>query len=356
MNSKILNEIYHGQLKPWLISFDESILKETIREVSKIPTITLQGNENRLKLLLQPFPDLLKNAKPFVSGSFHHLSFTCPLSEPNNLQQHFFKAVIDAEILRYYNATLSNQLIKDPSLDVPFQIGVKSLKGIAVLANEINNELSEKEYEPNDLTYFTLEYLKNSLLCLYFSIQSNFKAHLSDVFESVSDFYMYNMDYDTEMVELKQVVLDKNNKPVVTVIKPSEPPKLSFGCKLKTHTALQSLFDDLCVDFNFLNEDKTSVETLVELLTSTEIIPNKIKIYLGCKTTVFVFIIDSIGKHFQRLTQTNIEKSMSFYSKEEQNKPAVLITSSNFSKSRGKSKMKTETQEAILETINRYFP
>jgi hypothetical protein len=48
---------------------------------------------------------------------------------------------------------------------------------------------------------------------------------------------------------------------------------------------------------------------------------------------------------------------MSFYSKEEQNKPAVtLITSSNFSKSRGKSKMKTETQEAILETINRYFP
>ncbi len=65
MNSKILNEIYHGQLKPWLISFDESVLKETIREVSKIQTNTLQGNENRLKRLLQPFPDLLKNVKPF---------------------------------------------------------------------------------------------------------------------------------------------------------------------------------------------------------------------------------------------------------------------------------------------------
>lgn len=356
MNSKILNEIYHGQLKPWLITFDERGLKETIREVNKIPTISLQGNENRLKRLLQSFPDILKSVKPFVNNSFHHLSFTCPLSEPNNLQQHFFKALIDAEILRYYNATLSNQLIKDPTLDVPFQIGVKSLKGIAVLANEINNELSEKEFEPNDLTYFTLEYLKNSLLNLYFSIQSNFKAHLSDVFESASDFYMYNMDNDAEIVELRQVVLDKNNKPVVTVIKPSEPPKLSFGFKLKTPTALQNLFDDLCVDFNFLNEDKTTVETLVELLTSTVIVPNKIKIYLGCKTTVFVFIIDSISKHFQRLTQTNIEKSMSFYSKEEQNKPAVLITSTNFSKSRGKSKMKTETQEAILTTIQKYFP
>lgn len=356
MNSKILNEIYHGQLRPWIISFDEREIKEAIREVNKIPTITLQGNENRLKRLLQSFPDILKSIKPFVNNSFYHLSFTCPLPVPNNLQQHFFKALIDAEILRYYNNTLSNQLIKDPALDVPFQIGVKSLKGIAVLANEINNELSEKEYEQNDLTYFTLEYLKNSLLNLYFSIQSNFKAHLSDVFESVSDFYMYNMDNDAEIVELKQVVMDKHNKPIVTVIKPSESPKLSFGYKQKIHTALQSLFDDLCVDFNFLNEDKTTVETLVELLTSNEIVPNKIKTYLGCKTTVFVFIIDSIGKHFQRLTQTNIEKSMSFYSKEEQNKPAVLIKSSNFSKSRGKSKMKTETQEAILETINRYFP
>ena len=132
MNSKILKEIYHGQLKPWLISFDERELKETVREVNKIPTNTLQGNENRLKRLLQSFPDLHKSVKSFVNNSFFHLSFTCPLSEPNNLQQHFFKALIDAEILRYYNATLSNQLIKDPSLDVPFQIGVKSLKGIAV--------------------------------------------------------------------------------------------------------------------------------------------------------------------------------------------------------------------------------
>lgn len=218
MNSKILNEIYHGQLKPWLISFDERELKVIIREVNKIPTTSLQGNENRLRRLLQSFPEILKSVKPFVNNSFYHLSFTCPLSEPNNLQQHFFKALIDAEILRYYNATLSNHLIKDPALDVPFQIGVKSLKGIAVLANEINNELSEKEFEPNDLTYFTLEYLKNSLLNLYFSIQSNFKAHLSDVFESASDFYMYNMDNDSEIVELRQVALDKNNKPVENTV------------------------------------------------------------------------------------------------------------------------------------------
>ena len=54
MNSKILNEIYHGQLKPWLFSLDERELKQTIREVSKMPSTTLQGLDNRLKTLLKP--------------------------------------------------------------------------------------------------------------------------------------------------------------------------------------------------------------------------------------------------------------------------------------------------------------
>jgi len=356
MNSKILNSIYHGQLKPWLFDLEERALKQTIREVSKVSITTLQGIENRLKMLLQAFPTLQQEIKPFTPNSLRQLSFNCPLQEPTTIQQHFYKAVIDAEVLRYYNATISNPLIKDHSLDVPFQIGEKSLKGIAVLINSINNELAEKEYQAEDLTYFSLEYLKNSLLILYFSIQENYKTYLPEVYENVADFYLYRMDNDDDIVELKQVLFDKYNKPIIQTNKVIEPPKLTFGFKGKNINQLQILFDDLCDDYNFLNEEKTQVETLIELLTSKEIIPGKIKVYLGCKTTVFVFIIDNLSKQFQRLTQTNIEKSMSFYSKEEQNKPAVLITSTSFSKTRGKSKMKTETQEEILATIQKYFP
>ncbi len=356
MNSKILNSIYHGQLKPWLFNLDERELKQTIREVNKIQNNTIQGNVNRLKALLQAFPTLHKAIEPIASNSLIQLSFSCPLQEPSTIQQHFYKAVIDAEVLRYYNATISNPFIKDHSLDVPFQIGEKSLKGIAVLANSINNELAEKEYQAEDLTCFSLDYLKNSLLILYFSIQENYKNYLPEVYETVEDFYLYKMDNDADIVELKQVLFDKNNQPIIQANKVIEPPKLSFGFKGKNINLLQTLFDDLSIDCNFLNEDKTKVETLVELLTSKEIIPGKISIYLGCKTTVFVFIIDNLNKQFQRLTQTNIEKSMSFYSKGEQNKPAVLITSTSFSKTRSKNKMKTETQEAILATIHKYFP
>ena len=65
---------------------------------------------------------------------------------------------------------------------------------------------------------------------------------------------------------------------------------------------------------------------------------------------------DNISKQFQRLTQTNIERSMSFWTKEDIKKPTTLITSTNFSKSRGKSKMRIELQEDILATIQKYFP
>jgi len=356
MNSKILNEIYHGQLKPWLFSLDERELKQTIREVSKMPSTTLQGLDNRLKTLLKPFPSLHKLIQPIITNSLKQLSFTCPLQDPTTIQQHFYKAVIDAEVLRYYNATINNPLIKDESLDVPFQIGEKSLKGIAVLINSINNELSEKEYQAEDLTCFSLEYLKSSLLILYFSIQEHFKSFLPDVYENVEDFYMYRMDNDSEIVEIKQLTFDKNNKPIITTSKPSEPPKLTFGWKKTDTSKLQALFDDLCVDYNFLNEEETSVETLVELLTEKEIVPGKYKIYLGCQTTEFVFIMDNLGKAFQRLSPTNIEKSMSFWSKGRANKKPTLINAENYFKTRSKNKIKEETKQEILTVIQKYFP
>lgn len=356
MNSKILNDIYHGQLKPWLFNLDDRELKQTIREVSKIPTSTLKGNEDRLKTLLQPFPTLHKVIQPLNINSFKSLSFSCLLQEPTTIQQHFYKAVIDAEVLRYYNATINNPLIKDQSLDVPFQIGEKSLKGISVLLNSINNELSEKEYQAEDLTCFTLEYLKSSLLILYFSIQEHFKSFLTDVYESVEDFYLYKMDNDSEIVEIKQLPLDKNKNPIITTSKSSEPPKLSFGWKKTDTSKLQALFDDLCVDYNFLNEEETSVATLVELLTEKEIVPGNYKIYLGCQTTEFVFIMDNLGKAFQRLSPTNIEKSMSFWSKGRANKKPTLINAENYFKTRSKNKIKEETKEEILTLIQKYFP
>lgn len=356
MNSKILNEIFHGQLKPWLFELEERELKQIIREVNKIPLSTLQNIDYKLKKLLQPFPTLLKTIQPLSSNSFQLLSFSCPMQEPTTIQKHFYKAIIDAEVLRYYNTTISNSLIKNMALDVPFQIGIKSLNGIAVLLNSINNELFESEYQEEDLTCFSLKYLRNSLLILYFSIQENFKPFLQDVYENVEEFYLHRMDNDSEIPEIKQLKFDKDVKPLLPETKSTEPPKLTFGWKKGDISKLQALFNDLCDDYNFLNEEVTSVETLLELLTEKDIVPRKYKIYLGCQTTEFVFIMDNLGKAFQRLSPTNIEKSMSFWSKGRANKKPNLINAENYFKTRSKNKMKEETKEEILSIIHKYFP
>jgi hypothetical protein len=357
MNSKILNSIYYGQLKPWLITFDsDRELKETIRTVSKMPFASISDYENRLKFLLQKLPSLQQSFNSLQLQILQPLNYATSLPEPSTLPQHFYKAIIEAEKIRYYNETLANPFIKDNALDVPYQIGEKSLKSIAILANELNNELVQKDIDITNLTHFTLLYLRNSLIELYFSIQEQFKEHLSDIYENIDDFYLYKMDDDTDKIVLKQITITNQNKPSIYLKTTPEKTKLSFGWKNGNKNSLISLFDDLCFDIGFLDEKKTSVDTLVELLISKDIEPGSINIYLACQTTEFVFVIDNLHNHFLRLTQTNIEKSKCFWTKEEHNKPPALITSSNFSKTRSKSKMKEEKKTEILDTISKYFP
>ncbi|MBK8623795.1 MAG: hypothetical protein IPN79_19085 [Saprospiraceae bacterium] len=352
MNSKILNSIYYGELKPWLINFDdERELKETIRAVSKMPFASISDYENRLKVLLQQLPSLQQSFSALKLQILQPLHYATSLPEPSSLPQHFFKAIIEAEKIRYYNETLANPFIKDNALDVPYQIGEKSLKGIAILANELNNELALKEFEANDLSYFSLLYLRNSLIELYFSIQESFKEHLSDVYENIDDFYLYKMDDDTDKIVLKQLSIGSTNFP--SQIKHStEKQKLSFGWKHNSISSLEGLFNDLCIDYTFLIETNTPIDTLIILLTSKDIKPGEHLIYLGCPTTLFVFVMDNLSKHFQRLTPTNIVASKSFITKT--NKEP--IKADNYYKTSSKSKIKEETKEAILDLIQKYFP
>jgi hypothetical protein len=357
MNSKILDSIFHGALKPWLISFEENALKEIVKNTRKSSIVSFQDNLARLKTLLCFTPELLPSVSTLPNEPLMQLSYGCTMPEPITIPQHYYKLLMDAGVINYFNATLNNPFIQDYALDVPYQIGDKCLKGIAVLANEVNNEIAALEPDSKDTTYFALNYLRNNLLVLYFSIQDTFEDNLTDVFDSLEDFYLYKMDNNSDIIELKQLSIG-NNGSMNTINKtlPITPPPLTFGGKQANRNNLQALFDDLCVDITFLDEEKTSVSTLVDLLLAKEIEPGSVNIYLACQTTEFVLVMDTIGKRFTKLTQTNIEKSKCFWTKEEHNKPPSLITSSNYSKSRSKSKMKDEKKKEILDTIHKYLP
>jgi hypothetical protein len=362
MNSEILNSILNGELKPWLISFDdERILKDIIKQVKNNPNETSLQVQSNLNALLKPFPALLKGLNFTPLEQLQPISFSSNLPAPVTLFNHYYKGIIDAEVARYFNATIHNPLIKDKALDVPFQIGHQSLKGIAGLCNQINNEIVERDFESNntaitDTAFFTLTYLRNSLLALYFAIQKPFEEHLKTTYNSYEDYALYCLDeanFEFSLIpnENVQQAIQPISKPKLT-----EPPKFSFCWKGGSIDNLQALFDDLCVDIKFLDEEKTSVKTLVELLTSRNIDAGTPHIYLGCRTTEFVIVMDAIGKHFQRLTQTTIEQSKCFWSKPATNKPSTLISSTTISKSRAKNKTKEEVISDKKATIDKHLP
>ncbi len=338
MNSKILNSIYYGELKPWLITFDnERELKETIRAVSKMPFASISDYENRLKVLLQQLPSLQHSFSALQLQILQPLHYSTSLPEPSTLPQHFYKAIIEAEKIRYYNETLANPFIKDNALDVPYQIGEKSLKGIAILANELNNVLVQKDIDNTDLTYFTLLYLRNSLIELFFSIQEQFKEHLSNVYDSFADFALYCLDENTLQIELTQKVIQKET----TSIASSNNEAFNFGFKGDVDK-LKNLIKVLCVHKNLLNEQLTSQEHLFELLTTKDINTKNYQIHFGCNTNLMTYILISFKKNFPKMTFANIGRSEIFITDNN-----TLVKASLLSNSKSNNDLSKQTKVEI---------
>lgn len=365
MEIQIFNSILFGSLKPWKVNqADAKSYSSFIKKANATQDII-----DRLNCLLEPNPELIlpKTTEIQLIQPFYSID----LPEYYDTLSNYYCLLINTESQRIFNVfKIFSDSLKHP-IDINHQTN-KILRKIKILLVQVLEEIEEignEETPPKNfnLTEFVLSYLEKNLFVLYFNIQAINEKHLVNII-SQKDFHVLELNQPIntlpEILELlpqthiqagnvkKQINIKVDNN---TTNKP-QTPKLSFGWKGNNKNTLHNLFDDLCIDINFLNEEKTTIENLVELLTAKEVVPSKINIYLGCKTTEFVFVIDNICKNFQRLTQTNIEKSKSFWTKEEIKKPSTLITSTNFSKSRGKTKMKGELKEEILATIQKHFP
>lgn len=371
MEIKILNSILFKELMPW--TFDAKgtkAIKEKIKKVgSKEPTTEAELVQ-QLQILLADYSDLSKwLAKQNTKGTSTLKNHCYAIDFPaySDAVSKFYNAVISLETLRVFNA-FNNKLQKySKKVDIVYHTTI-ALKNIKALTVNTVKEIKERGFEEapteqSSLPHFVLQLLRQHLTVLFFDIQELSIASI-DSPTSIENFYLIDLNLPKSSAnEVKQI---SKNIDIPNEILPNKIPlnrdttsssqKFSFGWKNGKVSQLQNLFDDLCVDYNFLDEERTSVEVLVNLLTAKDISTSESDIYLGCHTTEFVYIMDNISNHFQRLTPTNIEKSKCFWSKAKTNKKPTLITAENYFKTRSKSKMKTEIQENILDTIQKYLP
>ena len=370
MEIKILNSIIHKELRPWI--FENKNSSSISSRLSKVGNLAPKFDTDLVSLLnvlLVDFPDLTKwlaKQTPKTPNKLVYHSFEIDLPEYNDIYTKFYKTIITSETLRFYNAFFFKVAQYTEKVDIVYHTSL-ALKSIKALLLDVVRELKSRDYDPiesnpSDLVSFVLSLLRRELTILYFDIQKVGIEHLEYPI-SIEDFYILELGLSKSLsTELKIVATVSNESSpnnLSEVLKSNvkkAKPSLSFGWKYDSDTKLESLFDDLIIEINFIDEEKSTSEDLVQLLTSKNIEPFTTKIFLGCKTTEFVFVIDNISKHFKALNPTNIEKSRSFWTKPQTNKEPTLITVDNFYKTRSKSNIKEETKALILEIINKYFP
>ena len=361
MELKLLDSIMHGVLKPWkLDTTNKRRFNELVKSAKAVSPKTNAELFSQLNELLVDYPPVQKMLDNESKDNIplQQLLYQTTLPKYKDAVTHFYYLLIIEETLRFYNAVLLQAANWTELVDIRYQVG-KTLTNVRVLAKQVTTELNELNLKTtpdaqSNIVHFTLFYLKKSLIQLYFCIQEHFKASLSQK-TTIEDFYLQDLEEPIINIVYPVLVAKATTINHKQIDNKNYKDKLSFGWKNGKVTQLYGLFNELCNEIHFIDEERTSIENLVNLLIAKEIIPNETDIYLGCQTTEFVFIMDAISRHFQRLTPTNIEKSKCFWSKAVTNKNPTLITADNYFKTRKKSKIKNERQDNILATIQKYF-
>lgn len=347
----ILDAILHGPLKPWKIDIANTRrFVELVKNAKATPLKTVSDLSGKVSNLLTDFPTLQKivAVEPVGPIPLQPLRFDVELPKYINAVTHFYHLLITAETTRLYNTFLLQAGNWSDIVDIRYNVG-QTLTNIRVLAKQTGIELNERSYssvpdEQSDVVHFALYYLKHSLVQLYFCLQEHFKESL-DKITTLEDFYLLDLEEPiSKLIQLIPVILTENPEEEETVIKDQD--RLWFGFKDDLEK-LTIIIKQLCFQIELVNEDLSTPEDLLKVLTSKSLTPGCAKIHIGCETKHFRYCIDKLQPYFSNLTLSNIERSKIFYSKKE-----TLITANNLSSSSSKYKLEPKEKGNIDRIFN----
>lgn len=311
MQLLLFNEIIHGGLRPWLSTEASHVdMKQSILKAKSKSSTTLKDIIETLEILLSSQKELAQRIKATVDDQEIKLeTLAATIQQPPHFDSfsQYYSLLIEAETNRIYNQFLAIARNLDNDIDIEFQTG-RLLKSIKVMTVQTSAELKEHE---NKQVVFVLTYLRNALLALYFSIQEQFKAKLSQTI-SFEDFVLLELEEDINVVP--QININNEDSPPAKKVKSA---KLSFQFK-GDKQKLRNVITQLCLQYSLLADHSiASEEALYNLLLSKDIQPGSSKFILGCETTQFAFIIKTLDTYFHNLNPTSIAAAAVFHSKKD---------------------------------------
>ncbi len=235
MEVKVLDSIMHGVLKPWkLDTTNTRRFTELVKAAKAASPSTNAALLSQLTALLVDYPTLQKIVadETIDNAPLQQLLYTTDLPKYKDAVTHFYYFIITGETLRVFNAVLQQAANWTELVDIRYQIG-KTLTNVRVLAKQVTTELNEQGFTTvpdaeSSVVHFALYYLKHCLIQLYFSIQEQFKASLSQT-TTIEDFYLLDLEEPVANIVYLELVGEATNNSQAQNSNNTIQDKLSFG-------------------------------------------------------------------------------------------------------------------------------
>lgn len=344
MEIKILNSIIHKELTPWLIKTDIQIIAEKIRQVGNKEPNQINELTRQIKILVNDFPELSKWLdKQTVSDNreIKQLYYETLIPVFTDAISKYYALLIHKETLRIFNTYLIKSEKWTDSIDINYHTTLL-LKRIKNLTKQVFKEIDDRDLEEHqayNIINFVLQYLKHSLITLYFSVQEIHKEVLEQTI-TLEDFYL--LELNKPLASVQEINFTGNSIIKDSIIKVNK--KFSFGF-IGDKERLRLVLAQLNSGIELLDENSSETD-LFNALTAKALTKKSVKIRLGCETVQFSYIVNKLAQYFSNLTPKTIEESGLFYSKKN-----TLIKAQNLYKNKISNPKNQETIDKIIKHL-----
>lgn len=356
MDLIIFKSIVYGELKPWASkAVNEKFYRQNMFANFMKPTPTINEYFKALKVLHKDKPNLFKEdgleiymAQPNtdISHEILHPLVEITLAEPITTTQKFYHFLLFNEATR-----LTDRVFKSMNKDIDeiqkkeiIQNVVKSCKDILFCIGT-----DQENFPKTELTAYVIPQLITNVIRFLIETEKLYPQYLADIPSTKNELF-------GELLKqpIPEINIEKTTPEFQTVhnillgiddFKIPKNTRLSFGFNGNT-IKLKSVIQALNRNIELLNEDHTSVDNLVSVLTSRDLKIGAAQIHLGCETTQFSYIISKLEHYFSNFNPTSIEQSNLFYSKK-----GTVLKRNNLYKNNNKFPKEQDNIDEIIKQL-----
>ena len=350
MELNIFKSIIYGELKPWASNaINDKFYRQNLSTNFIKPTPTINEYYKALKELHKDKPNLFKEdgleiymAQPNTNIS-HEILYPLvevTLAEPITTTQKFYHFLLFNEATR-----LTDRVFKSMNKDIDeiqkkemIQNVIKSCKDIFFCIGT-----DKEDFPKTELTAYVIPQLITNVIRFLKETEKLFPQYLAGIPSTKNELFGELLKQPIPEINIEKTTPEFQTAYNILLgidnYKFEKDTRFSFGFN-GDKEKLKSVLLALNRNIELLNDDKTSIDDLLNVLTSNDLKLGSPQIHIGCQTNIFNHIWRKLKPKFKNLGATSIASSKLFYSKSN-----ILLSKTSLEK-------KVSDYPENLETIN----